>query len=59
MFFAMKSPDKLDRIGEYLEQRLSRDVARQKYGSVIGHSWHCNYQGFEFDTWTAKFTIQR
>jgi protein EFR3 len=33
-FFAMKSPDKLDRIGEYLAQRLSRDVYRQKYNSV-------------------------
>jgi len=32
VFFAMKSPDKLDRIGEYLEQRLSRDIARQRYG---------------------------
>ena len=31
-FFAMKSPDKLDRIGEYLEQRLSRDIYRQRYG---------------------------
>jgi len=35
VFFAMKSPDKLDRIGEYLEQRLSRDIARQRYGWVI------------------------
>jgi len=33
-FFAMKSPDKLDRIGEYLAQRLSRDVYRQKYKYV-------------------------
>jgi hypothetical protein len=31
-FFAMKSPEKLDRIGEYLAQRLSRDVYRQRYG---------------------------
>lgn len=30
-FFAMKSPEKLDRIGDYLAQRLSRDVSRQKY----------------------------
>jgi len=34
-FFAMKSPDKLDRIGEYLAQRLSRDVYRGKHGNVI------------------------
>ncbi len=34
-FFAMKSPEKLDRIGEYLAQRLSRDVSRQRYGFVV------------------------
>ena len=31
-FFSMKSPEKLDRIGEYLAQRLSRDVERQRKG---------------------------
>ena len=31
-FFAMKCPEKLDRIGEYLAQRLSRDVARSRFG---------------------------
>ena len=31
-FFAMKSPEKLDRIGEYLAQRVSRDVHRQRTG---------------------------
>ena len=31
-FFAMKCPEKLDRIGEYLEQRLSHDIYRQRYG---------------------------
>ncbi|ELT96778.1 hypothetical protein CAPTEDRAFT_225122 [Capitella teleta] len=33
-FFAMKSPEKLDRIGDYLAQRLSRDVSRQRNGYV-------------------------
>ena len=33
-FFAMKSPEKLDRIGEYLAQRLSRDVSRNRIGWV-------------------------
>lgn len=31
-FYAMNSPDKLDRIGEYLANRLSRDLVRRKYG---------------------------
>ena len=31
-FFAMKSPEKLDRIGEYLALRLSRYIDRQKKG---------------------------
>lgn len=34
-FFAMKSPEKLDRIGEYLAQRLSRDIYRQRYQYVF------------------------
>jgi hypothetical protein len=29
-FYALSSPEKLDRIGEYLASRLSRDVARRR-----------------------------
>jgi hypothetical protein len=28
VYYAMTSPEKLDRIGEYLEQRISRDIYR-------------------------------
>ncbi|NWW75405.1 EFR3B protein, partial [Climacteris rufus] len=33
-FYALSAPEKLDRIGAYLSERLSRDVARHRYGSV-------------------------
>uniref|UniRef100_A0AAY4B2L2 EFR3 homolog B n=1 Tax=Denticeps clupeoides TaxID=299321 RepID=A0AAY4B2L2_9TELE len=32
-FYALSAPEKLDRIGAYLSERLSRDVARHRYGS--------------------------
>ncbi|XP_063851416.1 LOW QUALITY PROTEIN: protein EFR3 homolog cmp44E-like, partial [Scylla paramamosain] len=35
MWYAMNSPDKLDRIGEYLAYRLFRDINRRKTGYVI------------------------
>ena len=35
MFFVMRNPNKLDRIGKYLSRRLSRDVSRQRYGFVL------------------------
>lgn len=35
LFFAMKSPEKLDRIGEYLAYRLSRDIYRGRREYVI------------------------
>uniref|UniRef100_A0A8B9KED5 EFR3 homolog A (S. cerevisiae) n=1 Tax=Astyanax mexicanus TaxID=7994 RepID=A0A8B9KED5_ASTMX len=34
-FFAVSAPEKLDRIGEYLAERLSRDVVRHRYGYVV------------------------
>ena len=37
-FFAMKSPDKLNRIALYLAKRLSRDVSRQRIGSDSVHA---------------------
>ena len=37
-FYALSAPEKLDRIGAYLSERLSRDVARHRYGSV----WNLN-----------------
>uniref|UniRef100_A0A672HYM4 EFR3 homolog B n=1 Tax=Salarias fasciatus TaxID=181472 RepID=A0A672HYM4_SALFA len=33
-FYALSAPEKLDRIGGYLSERLSRDVARHRYGYV-------------------------
>ncbi|CAG9855837.1 unnamed protein product [Phyllotreta striolata] len=34
-FYSLSSPEKLDRIGEYLYQKASRDIYRKKYGFVI------------------------
>uniref|UniRef100_A0A8D8WYC0 Protein EFR3 homolog cmp44E n=1 Tax=Cacopsylla melanoneura TaxID=428564 RepID=A0A8D8WYC0_9HEMI len=34
-FYALSSPEKLDRIGEYLYQRASRDIARRRTGYVV------------------------
>lgn len=31
-FYAVSAPEKLDRIGAYLAERLSRDVVRHRYG---------------------------
>ncbi|KAK6622564.1 hypothetical protein RUM44_002376 [Polyplax serrata] len=34
-FYALSSPEKLDRIGEYLYQKTGRDIYRRKYGFVV------------------------
>lgn len=34
IFYALSSPEKLDRIGEYLLQRVSRDISRHRNGYV-------------------------
>lgn len=34
-FYALSSPEKLDRIGEYLYQRASRDISRRRSGFVV------------------------
>uniref|UniRef100_A0A8C3G7E0 EFR3 homolog A (S. cerevisiae) n=1 Tax=Cyclopterus lumpus TaxID=8103 RepID=A0A8C3G7E0_CYCLU len=34
-FYAVSAPEKLDRIGAYLAERLSRDVLRHRYGNVV------------------------
>ncbi|XP_053251266.1 protein EFR3 homolog A isoform X1 [Podarcis raffonei] len=34
-FYAVSAPEKLDRIGAYLAERLSRDVVRHRYGYVL------------------------
>uniref|UniRef100_A0A8C6VWD9 EFR3 homolog A (S. cerevisiae) n=1 Tax=Nothobranchius furzeri TaxID=105023 RepID=A0A8C6VWD9_NOTFU len=34
-FYAVSAPEKLDRIGEYLAEKLSRDVVRHRYGYVV------------------------
>ncbi|XP_019393659.1 PREDICTED: protein EFR3 homolog B [Crocodylus porosus] len=33
-FYALSAPEKLDRIGAYLSERLIRDVSRHRYGSA-------------------------
>lgn len=35
VYYSMTSPEKLDRIGEYLEQRITRDIYRNRKGMVI------------------------
>ena len=35
IFYALSSPEKLDRIGAYLARKLSRDVDRRRYGFVF------------------------
>lgn len=34
-FYSLSSPEKLDRIGEYLFQRASRDIYRRRNGFVV------------------------
>ncbi|KAJ7409115.1 Protein EFR3 A [Willisornis vidua] len=34
-FYAVSAPEKLDRIGAYLAERLTRDVVRHRYGYVL------------------------
>ncbi|KAK4885965.1 hypothetical protein RN001_002236 [Aquatica leii] len=34
-FYSLSSPEKLDRIGEYLFQKAARDIYRKRYGFVI------------------------
>lgn len=34
IFYSLSSPEKLDRIGDYLYQRASRDINRKRYGFV-------------------------
>ncbi|XP_065171331.1 protein EFR3 homolog cmp44E isoform X2 [Atheta coriaria] len=34
-FYSLSSPEKLDRIGEYLYQKAARDIYRRRYGFVI------------------------
>lgn len=36
-FYAMTTSEKLDRIGMYLEQRLSRDISRHRIGFVYNY----------------------
>ncbi|XP_043922180.1 protein EFR3 homolog A [Protopterus annectens] len=37
-FYAVSAPEKLDRIGTYLSERLSRDVVRHRYGHFLALS---------------------
>ncbi|XP_044744134.1 protein EFR3 homolog cmp44E isoform X2 [Coccinella septempunctata] len=34
-FYSLSSPEKLDRIGEYMYQKAARDIYRKKYGFVV------------------------
>ena len=35
VYYAIKSPEKLDRIGEYLETRIGRDIYRNRRGLAL------------------------
>lgn len=35
-FYSVSSPEKLDRIGEYLYQKASKDINRKRYKSGTG-----------------------
>ncbi|XP_017461863.1 PREDICTED: protein EFR3 homolog cmp44E-like, partial [Rhagoletis zephyria] len=35
IFYAMSSPEKLDRIGAYLAERINRDLSRHRFGFVV------------------------
>ncbi|XP_026702161.1 protein EFR3 homolog B [Athene cunicularia] len=45
-FYALSAPEKLDRIGAYLSERLIRDVSRHRYGT----SWFVKFANIEEDT---------
>lgn len=61
-FYAMTTSEKLDRIGMYLEQRLSRDISRHRIGFVLLPSetkfflyiyyllfiYYCSYENSDF-----------
>lgn len=36
-FYSLSSPDKLDRIGEYLYQKATKDINRKRYKWVVAH----------------------
>ena len=35
IYYSIKSPEKLDRIGEYLETRISRDIYHNRHGLAL------------------------
>ena len=35
LYYAATSPEKLDRIGDYLAQRIERYLSRSKFGFVV------------------------
>lgn len=39
-FYAVSAPEKLDRIGAYLAERLTRDVVRHRYGYEMRKNAH-------------------
>lgn len=48
IFYALSSPEKLDRIGSYLEERISRDLSRHRIG-------YFNFLWFIFEIWLTHF----
>lgn len=45
-FYALSAPEKLDRIGAYLSERLIRDVGRHRYGQVVWQSENDIFQNY-------------
>ena len=55
-FYALSAPEKLDRIGAYLSERLSRDVTRHRYGwAAYKQTTHINKQR----TFHSVFNVTR
>lgn len=42
-FYSLSSPEKLDRIGEYLYQKATNDISRRRYKLVLSYRLHIDY----------------
>jgi len=53
-FYALSSPEKLDRIGEYLFQKASRDISRKRNEWVL---FNINKQIVHSNTFNCRFVM--
>uniref|UniRef100_A0A914RRY5 Uncharacterized protein n=1 Tax=Parascaris equorum TaxID=6256 RepID=A0A914RRY5_PAREQ len=49
-FYAISQPEKLDRIGEYIVWRMSRDLYRQRYNQKLATDSFVNFANIEENT---------